>query len=286
MATILQLKRRIQTAENVSKTTKAMQMIAASKLKRGQNAAVSARPYVEKLTTLSQNILSKVENKNIHPYLQQNEETDKTLTIVISPDKGLAGGLVTNLAREFVNFDKENDSVYITVGKKLENLVAATGKPVLAAFPFGTTLPAFDIVFPLMEIINEQFLQKKVSSVKILSQHFVSIFSQKPQLATLLPITVDQHSEQAFSLFEPAPQELLPPLLSHYVEMSLFAAFLESYAAEQAARMIAMQNATDNARDIIYDLKLVYNKQRQEKITNEILDIGSAAAAFAKLYEY
>ena len=282
MATILQLKRRIQTAQNVSKTTRAMQMIAASKLKRGQQQALSTRPYVEKLTSLSQNVLTKVENKADFAYLQENQNTDRTLCIVISPDKGLAGGLITNLAREFVQLDRStSDICYISVGKKIEGLVTATGKEVLASFPFGTTLPTFDVVFPLMEIINRQFLGGNVRKVVILHQHFVSLFSQKSFTTTLLPIEVPtEHVSQTFSLFEPQTQDLLPPLLKHYVEMTLYSAFIESYASEQASRMLAMQNATDNARDIISELKLLYNKQRQEKITNEILDIGSAANTF------
>lgn len=284
MANLLSLKRRIRAAQNVSKTTRAMQMIAISKLKRAQDATLSARPYVEKLSSVTQNLSSKLDTKYVHEYMKKYEGNNKTLVIIFSPDKGLCGGLNTNLIREIINFDSNNkDSVYLTVGKKTEFSVVSLNKELIASFKFGTTLPSFDMILPIAKIIDEYFLSKKVGRVKIISTSFLSVFSQKPKITNILPIEFaeDKPSTTTFTLFEPAPEKLLPPLLRHYLEMTIYQQMLESFASEQGARMVAMQNATDNALEIAQDLKLEYNKGRQEKITNEILDIGGAEFTFA-----
>ncbi len=282
MASILQLKRRIKAAQNVSKTTKAMQMIAASKLKKAQEAALSARPYVEKLTLLSQTIANVSSKEEKHPYMQQFFDTKKSLLVVLSPDKGLCGGLITNLLREFLKYNKGEEGTCVVVGKKLEGYVAKFGKEVLATFQFGTTLPTFDLVFPIVRIIDEYYLAKKVDTVKILSSRFSSIFTQVPEITTIVPVSVPKNEDAVSTqnnttyLFEPNPQEILPELLKHYLEMTVYQKMLESFLSEQASRMIAMQNATSNANDIIDDLRLEYNKTRQAKITSEILDITGA----------
>lgn len=280
MANLLSLKRRIRAALNVSKTTKAMQMIATSKLKRAQDATLAGRPYVDKLTQISQNLTRTLDKENAHQYMRTSTETGKTLLVVISPDKGLCGGLVTNLIRELLNFDPDNKkNVYLTIGKKIESVTANLQKPILASFKFGTILPAFDMVFPILNIIDDHFLNRKVDSVKILSTHFVSVFSQRPNITTILPIEFPQEKTtfSPFTLFEPSLQTLLPNLLKHYLEMTIYQYLLESFASEQGARMVAMQNATENAMEIVEELQLLYNKGRQEKITNEILDIGSTS---------
>lgn len=278
MASILQLKRRILAAQNVSKTTRAMQMIAASKLKRAQDAALFGRPYAEKLILLSQNLSAKTEGKFTHPYLKPKKIIGKTLVLIFSSDKGLCGGLISNLTRLLLaeNLKKET-CFYLTVGKKIEGPTARLGKEVIASFKFGTILPSFDAVFPIAKIIDEYFLSQKVDRVSILNSAFLSVFSQTPQVTTVLPIELAENEElTAFTLFEPAPETILPALFKHYLEMTIYQHLLESYASEQAARMVAMRNATDNALEIASDLRLAYNKERQEKITNEILDIGGS----------
>ncbi|MCL6096814.1 MAG: ATP synthase F1 subunit gamma [Patescibacteria group bacterium] len=279
MATLLILKRRIKTASNISKTTKAFQMIAASRLKKAQEAAVSSKPYVEKLDYLSKGISQRVDADNLHDYMKTPKDTSGKLLIVISPDKGLSGGLVTNLIREVTRYNAGGKIYYITIGRKAEVAVSSLNKDVVASFSFGTSLPQFDIVYPLIKLVDEYFLGKKVSEVKIISTKFVSVFTQAPQVSALLPVITEQKDIETKSttLFEPSVQVLLPDLLQHYLEMVLYQSLLEAYASEQAARMIAMKNATDNALDIISELRLEYNKTRQEKITNELLDIGGGS---------
>lgn len=284
MATLLTLRRRIKSAQNISKTTRAFQMIAASRLKKAQEAALASRPYVKKLTSLTKDLSEKTEDKSIHAYISPPGETTKTLVIALSPDKGLCGGLVTNLLREFFTYAKtDEDASYIVIGKKLENQVVKLKNEVVASFVFGTTLPKFDSVFPIVKLINDEYLSGKVSKVKVIYTDFNSMFSQSPKVANLLPITLadtksdedeEDQDRDAFQLYEPPISDILPYLLNHYLEMSLYQFMLESYLSEQAARMMAMQNATNNAKDIIEALRLEYNKTRQAKITSELLDIG------------
>ena len=281
MANLLSLKRRIRAAGNVSKTTKAMQMIAVSKLKKAQDSTIAGRPYVEKLSSISQNVLSKLDSAYAHEYMEENE-SNKSLIIIFSPDKAFCGGLITNLIREVINFDNQNkNNIYMIVGRKTESAITSLQKELVASFKFGTTLPTFDMVLPIVKIIDEYFLGGKVGSVKIISTNFLSIFSQKPTITNVLPIEISKSDSASLTLFEPTPNKLLPPLLRHYLEMTIYQHLLESYTSEQGARMVAMQNATDNALEIVQELQLEYNKGRQEKITNEILDIGSAAFTLA-----
>jgi F-type H+-transporting ATPase subunit gamma len=279
MATLLILKRRMKTASNVSKTTKAFQMISASKLKKAQNAAEASQPYVNKLNYLAKALEQRVDKENRHQYMNPQEDIKAKLLIVISPDKGLCGGLVTNLLREVLHYNSTGKTYYITIGKKAERAVASLNKEVIASFPFGTSLPPYETVFPIAKLINEYFLGKKVSEVTILSTKFTSVFSQSPAENSLLPVKLEEkvEADKSVTLFEPGVDYLLPDLLQHYLEMIIYQSLLEAYASEQASRMIAMKNATDNALDIISELKLEYNKTRQEKITNELLDIGGGS---------
>lgn len=281
MANILSLKRRIVAAQSVSRTTRAMQMIAASKLKRGQDATLASRPYAEKLMQLLQNIEGKLEEKFYHDYMKIPKQVTRNLLIIFAPDKGLCGGLIGNIITEIFDFDSKNpNTIYIIVGKKIEKYVSSLNRDIAASFKFGTTLPSYDIIYPLIATVNDYFLSKKVKSVKILHSKFLSVFSQKQSITDLLPIVFPSKDKVTNSLtttiFEPSPQILLPPLLKHYIETVIFQNLLESYASEQAARMLSMQNATNNAIEITNEIRLEYNKARQERITNEILDISSA----------
>lgn len=281
MATLLQLKSRIKAAQNVSKTTRAMQMIAASHLKKAQQATLSTRPYVMKLESLAKSVARKTDPTQRHPYMKTRLDTGKSLVIFLSPDKGLCGGLIANLLREFIKNVQTEDNSYVVIGKKAQGYVTKLEKNVIAAFNFGTTLPTFDMVYPIVKLIDDYYLSGKVDSVKILGAHFTSIFTQTPKIDTILPIafeTEESEQKEVFSLFEPSINTLLPSLLKQYIEMTVYQHLLESFVSEQAARMISMQNATNNAKDLIEDYKLEYNKQRQAKITSEILDITGTRA--------
>lgn len=278
MANLQGIKRRIKTAQNISKTTKAMQMIATSKLKKAQDAALSARPYVGKLTEVANGISQKVDSDNLTEYMKELSLTNEKLMIIIAPDKGLCGGLVTNLGRELLSFSRENKNArYITIGKKAIGITNIIGGEIVASFDITTTLPPYELVYPVMKLIDENFLGRKVSEVYLLYTDFQSVFSQSAKVKKILPAIFESEKPISDSLIEPNASEILPGLIRHYLEMSIYQSFLENYLSEQSARMIAMQNATDNANDIIEDLRLLYNKTRQEKITNEILDIAGGS---------
>lgn len=285
MATLISLKSRIKTAKNVSKTTKAMQMIAASKLKRAQSAALSARPYADKLSTLSKNLIFKIEEKNYHEYMKTTDKSEKTLLIVFAPEKGLCGALATNLSSELQRYSDANKGklFIVGIGKKIESSLKTLENEVIATFELGTTLPSFEAVFPILSIIDDYFLNEKTSKVQILFPKFVSLFSQIPTVETLLPIEIptEIENESEFTLFEPAPSEIIPTLLRHYIETLVHQYFLEAYLSEQASRMLSMKNATDNATDIIENLQLEYNKSRQEKITSELLSSSGGDGLYA-----
>ncbi len=282
MPSTLALRRRIKTAQNISKTTRAMQMIAASKLKRAQQAVLHSRPYVEKLTLIAQNTAPKERVDILHPYLRTTKATGKTLYVIISPDKGLCGGLNTNLIREYLKYNKDEKSYFIAVGKKIDAIAGSTTRNLVASFNAGTAIPSFEMVSPINAIIDEYFVSGKVDSVQIITTHFSSVFSQTPEMTQLLPVILPHEIQTTQDkLIEPSPEEILPSLLKRYIDMVLYQQLLESYASFNAAQMIAMQNATNNAKDIVSDLTLLYNKVRQEKITNEILDISSATIALS-----
>ncbi len=286
MANTQALRRRIKTAQNISKTTRAMQMIAATKLKRAQSAVLTSRPYVNKLIEITKSVAPGkgiATQEELHPYMKMQDKDSKTLYIIISPDKGLCGGLITNLLKEYLKIRSETSSGFITIGKKVEGPISGH-KNLLASFPFGTTLPGYGMVLPIAKIIDDEYLSGHFGSVKIITTHFNNVFSQSPIIIDLLPIRIEsidgeQSTISTNKLFEPKESILLPELLQRYLHMVLYQQLLESFASEQGARMIAMQNATDNAKDIVNTLQLIYNKARQEKITKEILDISGAAAA-------
>jgi F-type H+-transporting ATPase subunit gamma len=288
MSNILSIKRRINAAKNVSKTTKAMQMIAASKLKRAQDAVMSTRPYVKKITDITLDIRKSSGEKFKHPYLSGDKKENKTLLIILSPDKGLCGSHITNLIHEYIEYTKLNqNTMFIIIGKKLEKKITSVNQEIIASFAFGTTLPRFDAVYPLIKIIDDYYKTGKANTVKVLTMEYSSIFKQTPKIITLLPIakednngTIEQLNNsitEPYYIYEPNKTELLNTLLKHYLEMSVYQQLIESFLSEQAARMMAMQNATDNANDIISDLQLEYNKTRQAKITSELLDITGGA---------
>ncbi len=280
MANMIQLKRRIKTAQNISKTTRAMNMIATSKLKKAQEAALSSRPYSDKLLEVARTIAENVEPGEKLSYLKENN-SKIDMYIVISPDKGLCGGMITNLSRTFVRETRDKNIQVITIGKKMEPYVLRAKKEIVASFPFGNILPPYSAVLAISEVVDDYFLKGKVDNIYILTTQFVNVFTQTSKIVQLLPVKNKFESKEKklkpVSLFEPSSEEILPGILRRYIEMTIYHAMTESYAAEQAARMTAMKNATDNANDIIEELKLVYNKTRQEKITSDLLDISGSA---------
>jgi F-type H+-transporting ATPase subunit gamma len=270
------LRRRIKTAKNIAQITRAMEMVAASKMRRGQERTLAGKPYAEKLRGAVENLVGRVE-EGVHRYLE-SEEGGKTLIILFSSDKGLCGSFHANLTREFMRFTSiHKEAAIITVGKKLERLAARSGGALVADFPFGTTVPSFDQVYPIVNLVAQGVAKGEYGKVFLIFTQFLSLRSQTPVTMQLLPIERGG-GEEEFSpyQFEPDVDSLLKALMPHYLEVAIYQILLESYASEQAARMLAMHQASENAKDVIWELSLFYNKARQERITSELLDISGS----------
>ena len=277
-ANIRLLRRRIKTAKNIAQITRAMEMVAASKVRRAQEKTVASKPYTQKLTSVVRNLVGRVEGDS-HPYLTEKEE-GKTLLLLFSSDKGLCGSFNTILLREYLRIERAGQMEVIAVGKKLQRHAARLGDVLIANFSFGTTLPAFENVLPISRLIVDGYTKGTYKKIICIYMEFVSISMQKPVTIVLLPIQRGTEVQEELVLpytFEPHARELLTGLMPHFLEMSLYQILLESYASEQAGRMLAMHQASENAKDVIVDLSLTFNKVRQERITSELLDMSGGA---------
>ena len=274
------LKNRIKSASNISKIAKAMEMISASKIKKAQDAVENNRPYSEKITEIVEKALASVDLESFsHEYLKINN-SNKKLLVAISPDKGLCGSLPTNLTKKLSELI-DKDTLIITIGKKIAKFASKSGGQLIASFPMGTALPQYSNIFPIIDLINQYFMGGKVGSVAIVLTEFKSIFLQVPHVTRLLPLipAIDQTNiekiEPTGYSFEPNINVVLQELLPYFIEVKLYYYLIHAFTSEQAARMIAMQNAKNNALDIADFLTLTYNKARQAKITNELLDLAN-----------
>ena len=284
------IRRRIKSVKNTAQITKAMQMVAASKMRKAQTAALSGRPYA----TLMNEVLAEVSvavNDFSHP-LMEVREVKKRVVIVVSTDKGLCGALNGNLMREAAKFDKDT-TIYITAGRKASQFVARTKRKLAAEFTYKDA-PLFSEARAISKFAQELFLKGEADQVDILFTNFISTLNQKPEVRQFLPIgeikgvTAGVHGDVKHEeinrsgtefLFEPNPHTVLGAMLPHSLNFQVYQILLEAKASEHSARMVAMKNATDNAKQLVKDLTLEYNKIRQATITKELLEITSAAMA-------
>jgi F-type H+-transporting ATPase subunit gamma len=284
------IRRRIKSVKNTAQITKAMQMVAASKMRRAQQSALAGRPYA----SLMNQVLAEVTyaaTDFTHPLMEKREE-GKRGVIVVSTDKGLCGALNSNLMREAAKFDK-GTTIYITAGRKASQFIARTKRQLAAEFTYKDA-PLFGEARAISKFAQDIFSKGEVSRVDILFTNFISTLNQKPEVFPFLPVGelkavtagVQGHtsSEKLMKgatefIFEPKVEDVLGALLPHYLNFQLYQILLEAKASEHSSRMVAMKNATDNAKQLIKDLTLEYNKLRQANITRELLEITSAAMA-------
>jgi F-type H+-transporting ATPase subunit gamma len=289
--TVRAIKQRISAVENTSKVTRAMELVAASKMRRAQDRAISARPYATQMRQVLAQLsgyASQAGDEAIHPLLAQREIKNFAL-IHITSDRGLAGGLNANMNRASASVTLERqpevDQVSVlSVGRKGRDFFRRAGFPMLAEFTELGDFPSSSDVLPIARIVMEDYIAGKLDQVFIGYQTFVNPAVQRPTIRQILPVqpppTEDGDAAAGIDfIFEPSPEELLRTLLPRYVEMQVFEAILEAQASEQSARMVAMRQATDAAHDMVADLTLTYNKARQELITGELLDIVGGKAA-------
>jgi F-type H+-transporting ATPase subunit gamma len=282
MASQREIRRRIAAVKNIKQITRAMQFVAASKLKRAQDATLSARPYSQKIDELLAD-LAVVIGPEDHPLLVRREG-GKRLIVLITSDRGLAGPFNTNTIRFAAQEITENsgDLAVVTVGRKGRDAMRRSRVPMEAHFEGFGDRPTFADVLPLARLITDDYLAGTYSRVDIVFSQFVSTLTQRPALDRLLPIEPAEDTEGIPGnqfIFEPNPGAVLEQLLPRYIAARLFQAVLESKASEESSRMVAMRNATDNAEDLIQDYTLAYNKVRQANITREMIEIASGAQA-------
>jgi F-type H+-transporting ATPase subunit gamma len=290
MANTQDIRRRIKSIRNTAQITKAMQMVAASKMRRAQTAALAGRPYATLMNRVLVSLQQRTDPK-LHRLLQVRE-VNKELVLVISTDKGLAGALNTNLLREAANFDAAKTG-YVVAGRKARQFLARTRRELLADFELKDA-PSFVETKEIAKFCTDKFLSGDVDRVSVLFTHFINTINQKPVVRTLLPISDfelaqttggrtdhDGHDPMLGYIFEPTPEAVLDVMLPYYIHYQVYQMVLDARASEHSARMVAMKNATDNAKQFIKDLTLEYNKMRQASITTELLEIATAQMALS-----
>ena len=288
MPSVRQLRRRIRSVENTAKITKAMSMIAASKMRRAQEMALQSRPYAEDMRSLLADLAAQPapdDEEYIHPLLRRRE-IRRAEIVVITPDRGLTGGLHSRINRvvgEFI-LERQKEGVetsVVAVGRKGRDFLVRTGQDVRAVFSDLGDRPELEDVRPIATLVNDEYSEERVDAVYLAYADFVSTVTQRPVVQPLLPVVPAEleYKDMVGYIYEPDPLTVMAALLPRFVDMQVYHAVLESVASEQSARMVAMRNATDNANDMVADLTLEMNKARQESITSELLDIVGGAAA-------
>jgi F-type H+-transporting ATPase subunit gamma len=276
------IRRRINAARNIKQITRAMQFVAASKLRRAQESTLAARPYSEKIDEVLADVAA-VLGPEDHPLLA-DPAGKKRLLILITTDRGLAGPLNTNtirfVAREITG--ESGDLSVVSVGRKGRDAMRRSRVPIEAHFAGFGDKPTFADVLPLARLITDDFLSGEYGRIDLIYSRFISTLAQRPVMIQLLPIKPAEDTEGIPGnqfIFEPSPAAVLEQLLPRYVATRLFQAVLEAKASEESSRMVAMKNATENAEELIDDLTLAYNKVRQSNITREMIEIATGARA-------
>ncbi|HSI21306.1 MAG TPA: ATP synthase F1 subunit gamma [Verrucomicrobiae bacterium] len=302
MASTRELRHHIRSVRSTRQITKAMEMVAASKLRRATDSATASRPYALRIAEALRDALITPDNQSIHPLLVPRP-VKKTVLVVISSDRGLAGAYNTGIikaALEFITTEKAAGRTVdcITFGRKAEQALARLGIPIVQSYEHSGSHPVAQDVLPLAGSLADYYTDGTYDQVMVLNTHFVSAFKQEPRVTHFLPLTheefeittagdahfvarekgAEQRHEHMF-LYEPGPEALLSALIPRYLETLLFQHLQEALASEHAARRMAMHSATDNASDIIESLQLTYNSVRQSSITQELAEITSGAVS-------
>lgn len=296
MATLRDIRRRVVSVKSTAKITSAMKMVSAAKLRRGQEAIESSRPYVFKLGQSISNLVESVGENFNDPIIEVRSEVKNIALIVIGSDRGLCGSFNTNLfkaANVYIKEDLANqfpnaNVSIVAVGKKAVSFFSKEKNPVIAKYPGIFTNLNFNSAKEIIDSVKAQFLNGEFDKVIVFYNEFKSLIKQIPTVEQLLPIQAkanpnaktDKFKEDY--IYEPNQFDILSVLLPKYVDILFWKALLESNAAEYAARMMAMENATRNAKDLITALNLIYNRERQAAITREMLEIVGGAEALSK----
>ena len=277
------LRRRIRSISSTAQITKAMQMVAASKMRRAQLAALAGRPFVQVLYRIQREATTRM-GEFSHPLLE-SREVHKRAVILVGADKGLCGALNSKVCRLAADFDPQS-TLYITAGRKAAQFIARTGRQLVADFAYTDT-PRISEARAISAFARDLFLKREVDQVQVIATRFVNTLTQQALCLEYLPVgevrTIkipgvrseeELSNDTTESLFEPSPEFVLSYLISHYLDIYIYQVLLNAKASEQSARMVSMKNATDSAETLIKDLTLEYNKLRQGNITKELLEIA------------
>lgn len=291
MSKTREIRRRIRSAKNVAQITRAMEMVSASKMRRAQRNVLATRPYADRLRDVMAELMARmVGSARRGTLLEARSPVQKVAVIVITPDRGLCGSLISNILRRLIRFildQREQHHIVsvVAMGKKGRDFVVRNNQALVAEVThLGDTPQLQDILGVATEVITG-FRKGDYDEVYLLYSEFVNTLVQRAALRRLLPIEppVDAQVERRVDYtYEPSQEEVLAELLPRYVEVQIYQALLESIASEHSARMIAMRNATDNSKELVKDLTLSFNKARQASITNEVSEIASGAVALAQ----
>jgi F-type H+-transporting ATPase subunit gamma len=303
MPSTREIRRRIGSAKNISQITRAMEMVAAARMRRAQSAVIAGRPYAAKIAEIIENLAARIQGsgEELHPLLHARP-IKNIAVIMVTADKGLAGALNTNIVRRTTRFilNEANAPVgVIAVGRKGRDFMVRYGRPLIAEFINISDRPSIVDTYPIARVAVEEYTSGRVDAVYLIYTDFVNTLIQRPTVFRLLPIDLSAVGDEGAApgdnppegappgmsqvdyIYEPSTQEVLSQLVPRYIEVRIYQALLEHIASEHSARMVAMRNATDNAKDVISELTLAYNKLRQANITREIIEVSSGAAALS-----
>jgi len=293
MASAREMRLRIKSVKNISQVTRALEAVSAAKVRQAVQALTATRSYATKAWQVLTHLTAQPGSLNLHPLLTARSSPRNALVIVMTADRGLAGAYNTNIIRYVLkNFDKYPLPIkYISVGRKGRDLLFRLGKPVLADFSNLPATPKFGAVSAIGRLVVDEFLNGDADEVYLIYTDFVNMARQAVIVKKLLPLEVvsrkglvedfgEHHTGPAAAYeYEPDQHEILDEMIPRFTALQIYQAVLESQASEHAARMIAMRNATENAKELVGALQLAYNKVRQQAITNDILDIVGGAEA-------
>jgi F-type H+-transporting ATPase subunit gamma len=286
LANIRIIRRRIGGVQSIAKITRAMEMIATSKMRRAQERGLAGRPYADKIHQVIAD-LAALPQGDIPQYpLLQRRPIARVAVVHISADRGLCGGLNANMNRRSAAFILEQPVpvTLVCVGRKGLDFMRRYGRDIRAEFTGLGDRPTLMDTLAIPRIIIDDYTSGFIDAAYLAYTQFISTMAQKPVIQPILPVepAVIPRAQNVEYIYEPSPQAVLAGLLPRFVEMQIYHAILESIASEQSARMVAMRNATDNAKELVDDLTLMYNKARQEAITKELLDITGGVAALSE----
>ena len=279
MPSTREIRRRIRSVESTAKVTKAMELVAASKMRRAQQRALAGRPYAERMNWVLADLaetMNQADSETLHPLLRRREVRNACI-VLITPNRGLCGGLPGNVNREASTLAMELGvpASMIAVGKKGRDFFRRSDVDMRATFTELGDYPEYIEVLPIARVVMDDYLANEYDQVFLVYPYFVNTMVQEPRVQQLLPVEPPEEEEThaVDYIYEPSRDAVLADLLPRYVEMQIYEALLESIASEQSARMVAMRNATEAAEEMIEELTLARNKARQEQITKELLDI-------------